>query len=117
MRKKKANIGSVSVKLIAALFVVICLAIGAVGIVLPIIPGLLFLALAALIVTRHFPSTEFWLRRSRTIGGYLDKTDGFFELDLRHKLMLGGLLCVKMLIDGIAYAAAAARTLVNRLGR
>lgn len=114
--KKTVQLGNVSVKLIAALFVVICLAIGAVGIVLPIIPGLLFLALAALIVTRHFPSTEFWLRKSRTMDAYLDKTEGFFELDFRHKLKLGALLCAKMLIDGIAYVVASVRKFVNRPG-
>lgn len=113
MKSQGHYVGSLSVKLVACLFVMICLAIGAVGIILPIIPGLLFLALAAMIATRHFPSAEFWLRRNRSINGFLNTTDRFSDLSLGTKVQLGSLLCVKMIIDGTVFVIACARRLAG----
>jgi hypothetical protein len=46
----KNKLNSLLAKLFAGIFIVICLAVGIVGLILPIIPGLLFLAIAAMIV-------------------------------------------------------------------
>ena len=66
-------------KLFAGIFIVICLAVGVVGLILPIIPGLLFLAIAAMIAARHSPSLDRWLRKNRVIGSYLDSGEGFLN--------------------------------------
>jgi uncharacterized membrane protein YbaN (DUF454 family) len=94
--------GGMTAKLIAVLVILICLAVGAVGLVLPIVPGLLFLLIAALVAARYSPRVDRMLRRNRTISGYLDSTDGFAALPVAKKIQFGALLCLKMLIDGIA---------------
>ncbi|MGA1742238.1 MAG: DUF454 family protein [Pseudohongiellaceae bacterium] len=74
---KSSRLNSLLAKLLALMFVLICLAVGVVGLILPIIPGLLFLAIAAMIAARHSPSLDRWLRKNRLLRGYLDSGEGF----------------------------------------
>ena len=74
---KSSRLNSLLAKLLTLMFVLICLAVGVVGLILPIIPGLLFLAIAAMIAARHSPSLDRWLRKNRLLRGYLDSGEGF----------------------------------------
>jgi uncharacterized membrane protein YbaN (DUF454 family) len=89
-------------KLIACAVIVACLALGVIGLLLPIIPGLLFLAVAAAVAAKLSPRFASMLRENATIASYLDRTDGFLDLPLGKKIQVGCLLCVKALIDGVA---------------
>ena len=109
MKTKPNLIENLSARLIAVLLVALCLVIGAAGLVLPIIPGLLFLAIAVLICARAFPSLERWLRRSRTLDRHLDRADGFMNLSLWRKVQFGSLLSLKILLDSIACIAGKSR--------
>jgi uncharacterized membrane protein YbaN (DUF454 family) len=93
---------NVSTKLIAAGVIVVCLLLGVAGLILPLIPGLLFLGVAAIVAAKFSPRFAETLRRNDTLRGYMDRTEGFNELPLDEKLKLAGLLFVKMLIDGVA---------------
>lgn len=88
-------------KLIAALLIAAFLALGVIGLVLPIIPGLLFLGLAAALVARHVPAVDRRLRRNRKLRGYLDRSDTFFELGLRRRVQLCGLICIRGLLEAV----------------
>jgi len=103
MKTKTGLIGSLTTKLIACLFILICLALGAVGLILPIIPGLLFLAIALMIIAKLSPSIDRQLRKNRTISSYLDSADGFLSLSLLKKVQYGCLLCLQLFIDAIAF--------------
>ena len=74
---KSSRLNSLLAKLLTLMFVLICLAVGVVGLILPIIPGLLFLAIAAMIAARHSPSLDRWLWKNRLLRGYLDSGEGF----------------------------------------
>jgi uncharacterized membrane protein YbaN (DUF454 family) len=100
-------------KLIACVVILVCLAIGLAGLILPIIPGLLFLGLAALIAARHSPALERLFRSNATLSGYLDRTEGFLDLPLGKKVQLGLLLCLKMLIDTVAFVVTFMAKLVR----
>ena len=106
-------IGNLTAKFLACVAILICLAVGAVGLVLPIIPGLLFLAIAAIIIARHSASFDRWLRRSPTFNGYLDSADRIHGLNFMAKVRYGSLLCLKMLIDGVAFVIAGAARLMS----
>lgn len=97
---------NVSTKLIAAGVIVVCLLLGLAGLILPLIPGLLFLAIAALVAAKFSPRFAQTLRQNETMRGYLDRTEGFADLPLDQKIKLAGLLVVKALIDGVAYLVA-----------
>lgn len=95
---------SLSAKLKTCFLVLLCFVLGVAGLILPIIPGLLFLAIAALIVAKSFPWTERWLRRNGRLGGYLDRTDRFLGLSFWQQTQIGGLVLLKALLDGLELA-------------
>ncbi|HWK53821.1 MAG TPA: DUF454 family protein [Hyphomicrobiales bacterium] len=58
-------------KPLALVFLVCCLVLGVVGLILPLLPGLVFLALAAVVAARFHPPLErFFLRHPRAAGPY-----------------------------------------------
>lgn len=97
---------SPTVKLLACVALVLCLVAGAIGLILPIVPGIVFLAIAALIAVRHFPALGARLRRHRGLGGHLERADRFLDLPLPRKLQVAGLLCVKLVLDALDAAGA-----------
>lgn len=103
MRTRDSVIGSLTAKLIACALIVICFAVGAVGLILPVIPGLLFVAVALMIIARCFPSIGRRLRRNRTMSSYLDSADGFLDLSFPKKVQYGCLLCLRLFIDAVAF--------------
>ena len=96
------SIGNWTARLVAAALVVICLAVGAVGLILPIVPGLLFIAIALLLLAHFFPGIERRMRRSRVLASYLDAAAGFRSLSLGAKLRYGAWLCLRVLVDTVA---------------
>jgi uncharacterized membrane protein YbaN (DUF454 family) len=104
---KKAKMPSSFTDKIAVFAVVAaCLVLGAIGLVLPVIPGLLFLAIAVALVIRPFPSLDARLRRHRAIGKQLDRSDAFLELGLTDQIKAVALLSLKMVLDTLAFIAA-----------
>jgi uncharacterized membrane protein YbaN (DUF454 family) len=104
------NATAPTAKLAAGLLILVCVAVGAVGLILPIIPGILFLAIAAL-VAANSPLFARWLGRNRALSEYLTRADGFLGLPFRRKVLLGCLLSLKMLIDGADFAVSVAARL------
>src|SRR5690606_13552249 len=95
--------GGLVAKIVAAAAVLACLVVGVAGLVLPIIPGIVFLGIAALIAARFSPALERAMRRNRTLGAYLDQTAGFRHLSVPRQLELGAWLMLKALVDSIAW--------------
>jgi len=69
MESANPAFNNVTAKLIACAVIVACLALGVLGLLLPILPGLLFLAVAAMIAARLSPAFASTLRRSPTLAG------------------------------------------------
>ncbi|HEX6998614.1 MAG TPA: DUF454 family protein [Gammaproteobacteria bacterium] len=97
---------AVSGKLLALLLVPVFVAVGLAGLVLPIIPGLLFLGIAAYVAARHFPALDARLRRHRALGRHLSVADRLRHASLSAKVRVAGWLCVKMLLDGLGLVAS-----------
>jgi len=108
---------NVSTKLIAAGVIAVCLLLGVAGLILPLIPGLLFLAIAAVVAARLSPKFAETLRRNDTLRGYIDRTAGFDDLPLDQKLKLAGLLCLKVVLDGVAFVVATVMRLMKAADR
>jgi uncharacterized membrane protein YbaN (DUF454 family) len=106
-----------STKLIAAGVIVVCLLLGFAGLILPLIPGLLFLAIAAIVAAKLSPRFAETLRQNETLRGYLDRTEGIENLALGDKIKVGGLLFVKALIDGVAFLVASVMKLLKAVER
>ena len=117
MQSETPAFDSMTTKLIACVVIVACLELGGIGLLVPIIPGLLFLVIAAAVAARLSPEFNTTLRRNPTLAGYLDKTDGLTGLPLGKKIQVVLLLGVKMLIDGVALVVSGVMRLVKAAER
>ena len=102
MNTKVNRTESLPMRVIASLLVLVCVVLGIIGLVVPLIPGVLFLAIAAVLVVRRFPSLRLRLSHHGAIGRHLDRTDAFLDLPLPAKLQVGAWFCVKLVLDGLA---------------
>jgi len=93
--------------LLALIILLLCLAVGMVGLILPIIPGFLFLILGALIAAKLFPAVDRKLRRYAWFRSYLEKSANFFMLTWRGKTQLICWFVLKALLDSILWIVAA----------
>ena len=98
---RQANQSHWFFRLLALVILLLCVAIGMVGLILPIIPGLLFLGIAALITARVFPQLAARLRQHPKLASYLDSSEGFARLSFRGKCKYVGWLTLRMLVDGL----------------
>ena len=118
MNTRARWIGSLTAKLLAFLLIVLCFAVGAVGLVLPIIPGLLFLAIALMLVASFFPAVDRRLRRNRTISSYLDSAEGFRGLGWPARIRYGFWLTLRLFVDTVAFCVyGVSKLLVFAVGK
>lgn len=117
MQTRAPSFATLPTKLIAAGIVAVCLLLGFAGLLLPLLPGLLFLALAAVVAAKLSPPFAATLRRHAALRRYLERTDGIAELPLGEQAKLVGLLVVKALIDATAWLVAAVTKLVRAAER
>lgn len=88
-------------RIVAALVVLAFVVLGFIGIVLPVIPGLLFLALAALVAARHVPWIDRRLRTHRAFGPHMERADRFFRLRLVDQVRVAALMTLKCTLDAL----------------
>lgn len=100
--------------LLALCFLLLCVAIGMVGLILPIIPGFLFLMLAALLAARLFPALGRRLARNPWFRSHLQRTCQFAGLSMRGKAQLLCWITLRLLLDGFLWLVAALAWLMNQ---
>ena len=100
MQSMKHHAGQLSAQLLIFLVILACLALGLIGLILPIIPGLLFLAIGAILLAPYVPALGDWMRRSPVMSRYMDDAERLHTLELPDKLKLGFFMSLRMMIDG-----------------
>lgn len=113
MRTRSDTTDNLPGKLAAYAVVIVCVVVGVAGLLLPIIPGLLFLAIAAVLVARRFPALAHRLRSHRTMGRHFDSADRFVDLSLGQQLLVAGLFCAKMVLQGAALVCSVGGKLLS----
>jgi uncharacterized membrane protein YbaN (DUF454 family) len=104
---------NLTTKLIACAVIVACLFLGLAGLILPLIPGLLFIAIAVFVAAKLSPRFATVVRENDTLRGYLDQADRIAGVPLAEKIKVVGLLLLKMLIDGVALLVTGVMKLVK----
>lgn len=94
-------------KLLALTILLLCVAVGMVGLILPIIPGFLFLLLACVLGAKMSPAVARRLGKYEWFRSYLDKTAQFSELSTRGKAQLLCWFVLKGVVDAIMLTVAA----------
>lgn len=107
------RVGGFARKLCAGAVVLVCTVLGIAGVVLPVIPGLVFLAIAAIVGARSFPSVATRLRRHRGLDRRLSTTDRVLRLGVWDRIRVAALLSAKAVADSLD----AASRRVSRSGR
>src|SRR6187551_2570574 len=95
----------------------LCIAIGLLGLLLPVLPGLLFLAFAALIAAKLFPPFEKILRGNRWFAPYLEQSENFTRLSWRGKIRFVCWMTLKVVIDGFKMLFAGIARLISFLSK
>lgn len=113
MRTRPATTESLPGKLGAYVAVIVCVVVGIAGLLLPIIPGLLFLAIAVVLVARRFPALAHRLRNHGFMGRHFANADRFVDLSVWQQVLVGGLFCAKMVLQGAALVCSVAGKLLN----
>jgi len=100
-------------KLLALIFLGLCLMLGVVGLILPILPGIVFFGFAALLAAWLFPPLHRVLRRQPSLSPYLESTAGFARLHWRRQARVLGWLAIKMLLDSFRLTVDAIARLIR----
>ncbi|HEY9182599.1 MAG TPA: DUF454 family protein [Gammaproteobacteria bacterium] len=108
---------NVSTKVIACAVIVGCLLLGLAGLVLPLIPGLLFIAIAVIVAAKLSPKFADTLRQNDTLRPYLDKSDRMAGLSPGQQAKVVGLLLLKAIIEGVEWLVAGVMKLVRMAER
>ena len=90
-------------KLFSFALIIVFVALGVVGILLPILPGLLFLFIAGLIAARHFPPLAFVMERNSYSRRALRISNSFMDLDWWDKAKLCFWGTIKLSIDTVVW--------------
>lgn len=110
-----------SAKVLALILLLLCVALGMVGLILPVIPGLLFLAIALMIGSTLFPALGRRVRNTpwlaRFLTPYLDSAQGFNKLHWRGKLRFVLWLFAKVFVDSFVLLWVALTRLVDFVRR
>jgi uncharacterized membrane protein YbaN (DUF454 family) len=104
---------NLTTKLIACAVIVACLLFGLAGLILPLIPGLLFIAIAVFVAAKLSPRFAAVVSENETLRGYLDQAERIAGVPLAQKIQVVGLLLLKMLIDGVAFVVAGVMKVVK----
>lgn len=104
-------------KIVAVALIAVFVVLGVIGLVLPLCPGVLFLAIAAWLAMKNFPSLGERLKRHPALGPHLHLIDRAAGLSLARKVELAGWLCAKAAVRAAQIAASLAARLATTLRR
>jgi uncharacterized membrane protein YbaN (DUF454 family) len=110
---QKHDTPSLFAKLLALVIFFLCIALGVVGVILPIIPGLLFFAFAAMLAATLFPGVGAQLRKVPGVAPYLDSSHGFADLSWPRKCRFVLWITAKVMVDSLVVLWLAMAKLVN----
>ena len=88
-------------QIIGISMIILFILIGLIGLVLPLIPGIIFLILAAYLAAKMFPGVDSCLRRNATIDVYLTKSNQFSRLSNADKIKICLLSSCQILFQSI----------------
>ena len=101
-------------KVIGAVFVVLFLIVGIIGVILPIIPGLLFLFLALYVLTRISRRAAAMAHRQPWFSRYAKKLDSANHLPVLTRIKLAGLVIAAATVSGMQLVVSQVCSLVKR---
>jgi uncharacterized membrane protein YbaN (DUF454 family) len=104
-------------KLLALLFLGLCLVLGVLGALLPLLPGMVFFGFAALLAAWLCPPLRRVLQRQPQLTPYLDATDGLAALPWRQRVRVLAWVGLKFMVDSCRLLVEAVARVITFAGR
>jgi uncharacterized membrane protein YbaN (DUF454 family) len=79
----------------------ICLILGVIGLVLPVIPGILFLFIGAMLLSRLSTRFATYVKQNSWAQKWQKRGNSFREMNNGHRLKLSFLMAAKSLVDSM----------------
>lgn len=99
-QKQSFNLASMVYKTLLIGVIVICGILGVIGLVLPIIPGVLFLCIAAMLLAKLSSRFAYYLKQNAWVQKWQRRSRSFKTLDTMHRIKLSFWMTAKSLVDG-----------------
>jgi|TARA_Y100000310_G_scaffold332478_1_gene408143 hypothetical protein len=100
-------------KIMFTVVAMLCVVVGLVGLILPIIPGLLFLIVAVLLLARVSPKLARWVRRRPAMNRAQNRFDAMGQMNWGERIGL----CFWMAMSGILQVAVITGSTLSHCAR
>jgi uncharacterized membrane protein YbaN (DUF454 family) len=88
-------------KTVQIMLIGVCLILGVIGLILPVLPGILFLFIGAMLLSKFSTRFAGLLKQNTWAQKWQRRAGSFRQLNNRHKLKLSFLIAAKSLVDSI----------------
>lgn len=105
---------TVPMKIIYVALAMVCILIGIVGLILPMMPGLVFLAVAILLLARVSRRFDVWARRNPRLRTFRQRITAMSTVRMTDRFKLAGWMTLDALVKGAACAIDKGRTFMER---
>lgn len=102
--KPKTTISQLVRKAMLSAAIAICLILGVIGLILPVIPGILFLFLGAMLLSKLSARFANYLKKYSWAQKWQSRGDSFSQMSNIQRLKLSGLMAAKSLVDSMESA-------------
>jgi uncharacterized membrane protein YbaN (DUF454 family) len=89
------------VKAVLVLIIGLCLVLGVIGLILPVIPGILFLFIGAILLSKLSTRFASYLKQNTWAQKWQRRGDSFRKLNNGHRLKLSFLMAAKSVVDSM----------------
>ena len=104
-------------KIFSFILILVFTFLGLVGLILPIIPGVLFLLIAAIMASRHIPALANYLESNRYTAKPMHLSKRFSNLDFWGKVRFCCWGFLKVTMDSVEWVVATIAKLLSRKSR
>jgi len=104
-------------KIISFVLIGVFVFLGLLGLALPILPGILFLLIAAIMASRHIPALATTLEQNPYTAKSLRLSQRFSHLDVWGKVKFCGWGFLKITIDSVEWSVSVIARLCRKLKR
>ena len=95
------TLNQIVLKAVLVVVIGVCLVLGVIGLILPVIPGILFLFIGAILLSKLSTRFASYLRQNTWAQKWLRRGDSFRKLNNAHRLKLSFLMAAKSVVDSM----------------
>lgn len=95
------TLNQIVLKAVLVVVIGVCLVLGVIGLILPVIPGILFLFIGAILLSKLSTRFASYLKQNTWAQKWQRRGDSFRKLNNAHRLKLSFLMAAKSAVDSM----------------